>query len=332
MTAARRQLSGEELLAPAARGPVEALQAPPSFAIVITAFEAADTVAAAVRSAVEQEHPARQVVVVDDGSNDELAAALRPFGDQIELVRKRNGGGASARNRGIEAVEADFMAILDADDLYHPRRLAALAEAARRRPDLDIITTDARIVRDGRPQGRLSEAVPFAVEDQRAAIFASNFVGGWPAVRRERLQAVGGFDEGMRIAYDWDCWLRLILAGATAGMVDAPYYDYVLRSGSLSASRVPSLWERPRLLEKAQADPSLRDDERKRLRRAIHWRRSEAVREELRALLARDPSRRRLLRLSAVPDVDTRARALALLGAIAPAAARRSLGRSSTRA
>jgi len=316
----------EELLAPAPEAPVEALPKPPTFAIVITAYQAADTIAAAVRSALEQEHSAEQVIVVDDGSTDDLAGALRPFDAAIEVIRKPNGGGASARNRGLEAVDAEFMAILDADDVYDRRRLGAIAEAARIRPDLDVVTTDARFVVEGERGDTFSGGTPFAVSDQRTAIFETCFPGGWPAVRKERLEAIGGFDEEMRIAYDWDCWLRLILAGCSVGMVDAPYYDYVLRADSLAANRTASLWERVRLLEKARLDPHLRESERPRLESAIHWRRSEALREEVRAAAASAGGRSRSLRLLGTRDVDLRARAMAAVAAIAPGLARRVLG------
>ncbi|HET9185135.1 MAG TPA: hypothetical protein VFN82_03240, partial [Solirubrobacterales bacterium] len=151
------------------------------------------------------------------------------------------------------------------------------------------------------------------------------FPGGWPAVRKRALEAVGGFDEAMRIAYDWDCWLRLLLAGAAAGMVAEPLYDYVIRGDSLAANRTASLWERARLLQKARENPNLREEERPRLERAIHWRRSEALREEIRALAA-GGRRSDLLRLLRTADVDARARAVAGLGTLAPGLARRLLG------
>jgi GT2 family glycosyltransferase len=308
---------------PAPTAAVEPLAAAPSFSIVITAYEAAATTPDAVRSALGQTHPALEVIVVDDGSNDDLEAVLAQFGDRIEVVRKRNGGGASARNAGIEAASGDFMAILDADDVYHPRRLEALAELATARPDLDLLTTDARFLVAGEETGRFAAANPFATEDQRQAIFASCFVGGWPAVRLASLRAIGGFDEQMRIAYDWDCWLRLILAGAQAGLVERPYYDYVLRSGSLASSRVASFWERVRLLEKARANPALEPEEREPLETAIRWRRSEAVGEETKAVRAGEGDRGRLLRLAFAPRVALRARAAAALASLSPARAHR---------
>ncbi|HKH64919.1 MAG TPA: glycosyltransferase [Solirubrobacterales bacterium] len=330
MTATDDRRPGEELLAPQPAEAVDALGAPPTFAIVITAYQAAETIAAAVRSALKQEHPAQQVIVVDDGSTDDLTGALEPFRGEIELIQQENRGGSAARNRGLEAVETEFMAVLDADDAYHPRRLLVIAEAARRRPDLDIVTTDARLIVDGNPDGKLSDGSPFAIEQQRRAIFERSFPGGWPALRKERLQAIGGFDEKMRIAYDWDCWLRLILSGSSAGMVDAPYYDYVLRSDSLSANRVASLWERVRLLEKATRSPHLQPAERPTLEQAVHWRRSEAVREEIRAL-SQAGDRRGLLRLAGTPGTAITSRLGAGLGAVSPALSRRLLGDPSER-
>jgi cellulose synthase/poly-beta-1,6-N-acetylglucosamine synthase-like glycosyltransferase len=75
----------------------------PTFAIVITAYEAAEVIAGAVASALAQTRPAEEVLVVDDGSTDDLPGALAPYRERIRLVRKENGGGASARNAGIGA-------------------------------------------------------------------------------------------------------------------------------------------------------------------------------------------------------------------------------------
>jgi len=321
-------VSGEDpqpgsVVVPPAPAELSPLRQPPTFSIVITAYEVADTVAAAVRSALAQTHPAHEVIVVDDGSKDDLGAALAPFAGQIEVVRKENGGGASARNAGVAAASGEFMAVLDADDTYQPRRLEALAGLATARPDLDLLTTDARFVVEGRGMGSFSAHNPFAAADQRTAIFANCFVGGWPAVRLSALAEVGGFDEQMRIAYDWDCWLRLILHGSGAGLVDEPLYDYVLHSGSLASSRVASLWERVRLLEKAAASPDLRPEERQPLAAAIRWRRGKATREETKAVLDGELPRQRLRGLVAGRGGGPRERAFAALALLAPPLARR---------
>ncbi|HEV2859353.1 MAG TPA: glycosyltransferase family A protein [Solirubrobacterales bacterium] len=295
----------------------------PTFAIVITAYEAADVITGAIDSALAQTRPAEEVIVVDDGSKDDLGAVLASYGERIKLVRKANGGGASARNAGVAATACEFMAILDADDAYHPRRLEATAELARQRPELDLIATDARFVVEGRPSGTFLKHNRFPEDDQRTAIFDSCFPTGWPTVRISALQAAGGFDEEMRIAYDWDCWLRMILAGSRVGMVREPLYDYVLHGGSLASSRVASLRERVRLLEKAARNPELRAEERPALERSLALHREQAARGGIEAALYGDSGRSEAARIARTAGLSPRTRSLAALAALAPPLARR---------
>jgi GT2 family glycosyltransferase len=293
---------------------------PPSFSIVISAYQAADTIGTAVQSALDQAHAPLEVIVVDDGSTDDTHTILESFGDRITVIRKQNGGGASARNVGVAAARGEFVAVLDADDAYGRRRLECLAQLAIDRPDLDILTTDARFISHGHDVGRFQESTPFAIDDQRTAIFDRCFVGGWPAVRLSRLRAIGGFDEHLRIAYDWDCWLRLILAGAQAGMVDEAHYDYHLGGGTLSAKRLASLWERVAVLEKAAENPSLRREEAPVLATAIRFQRTRAAIAEAQA---RGTERRRLVRLASLRGIGLRARVCAVAALVAPVLARR---------
>ncbi|HET8814091.1 MAG TPA: glycosyltransferase [Solirubrobacterales bacterium] len=311
------------ILAPPPRTQVEPLAEPPKLSIVIATYEAADTVAAAVRSALEQTLPAHEVIVVDDGSRDDVAGALCDYRDRIELVRKENGGGASALNAGAGVASGDFLAILDADDAYDPRRVEALAEIAGKRPDLDLITTDAAFMVDGEQVGRFSDYTPFVTEGQRTAIFQSCFAGGWPAIRLDSLRAAGGFDESLRTGYDWECWARLILGGSQAGMVDEPFYLYRLHSGTLTSSRASSLWDRVTLLEKCEDAPSLSGDEQAALRRALRLHRSRAVEAEAQDALYGTAPRANLLRRALLPGIQARARAVALATVLAPPLARR---------
>jgi glycosyltransferase involved in cell wall biosynthesis len=295
----------------------------PSFAIVITAYEAAATIGAAVDSALAQTRPAEEVIVVDDGSRDDLAAALAPYGDRISLVRRENGGGAAARNTGAALARSEFMAILDADDAYEPRRLEAIAALAAEQPELDLIATDASFVVDGMKKGTFLEHNPFPRGDQRQAIFERCFPTGWPAVRISALRAAGGFDPQMRIAYDWDCWLRMILAGSAVGMVEEPLYDYVLHGGSLASSRLASLRERVALLEKARVNPNLRPGERPALERWLGVYREQVARGAIEAALQGEGSRGELARLARSRGLRLRTRALAGLAAAAPTLVRR---------
>lgn len=240
----------------------------PSFSVVIPTYNAATTVARAVQSALAQTVTPLEVLVVDDGSTDDTAAALTPFDTEITIIRKRNGGGASALDVGLRAASGDFVAVLDADDAYERERLEALAELGAARPDLDLLATDVSFEVDGKLTGRFSAGTPFASHDQRTAIFERCFVCA-PAVRRERVLAIGGYDEKFRIAYDWDCYLRLILAGGQAGLVDVPLYRYRITGESLTGNRPAALRERVTMLEKARANPAVKAEELGALDRAL---------------------------------------------------------------
>lgn len=297
----------------------------PTFSIVIAAYEAAGTIGRAVSSALEQTAPAHEVIVVDDGSRDDLAGALSRFGDAVTLIEQENRGAGAARNTAAAAATGTFVVILDADDAYHPRRLQALAGLAADRPELDLITTDARLMVEGEATGTFAQYTPFVTDNQRTAIFHSCFVGGWPAIRRTRFEKIGGFDESLKIAQDWDCWLRAILDGAVAGFVPEPLYDYFVQAGSLSSARAASLWERARMLEKAARSQALKPEELAALQKALRMHRSRAVMADVQEALYGSGTRLPLARRAIAPRIDRRARETALLAAVAPPLARKLL-------
>ena len=310
-------------LAPPPSGRVEPGHEP-SFSVVVAAYNVADLAPEAVESALAQTRPPHEVIVCDDGSTDDLEAALEPFRDRIVLLRQENGGEASAKNAAARAASADFLTILDADDLYLPERLEALAKLAAARPDLDVLTTDAVLELDGQPVRRCyTDELPFEVTDQRKAILRRNFVFGLVAVRRERFFAAGGFDESLRYATDWDLWARLILDGSRVGAVMEPLARYRLREGSLSGAR-PSLLEgRIRVLEKAAMHPSLSPSEREIVADSVALERRRLELARARAALAGEMSspRRRSLAVAFGKGHPLRTRAKALAAAVAPASA-----------
>ncbi|HET7129087.1 MAG TPA: glycosyltransferase family A protein [Gaiellaceae bacterium] len=247
--------------------------AAPTFSVVIPAYQAAGTIGDALGSVATQTRPPLEVIVCDDGSTDSLEPALEPWRDGIELLRKENGGGASALNTGVRAASGDFVVILDADDTYEPRRLEALVELATERPDLDIVTTDAFLEIEGTVRGRFSDSTPFVTDDQPRGILRACFIGGWPAIRRSTVVARGGFDESLRIAYDWECWIRVVLSGSRAGCVDEPLMTYRLRPTGLTGDRVASLRARVAMLE-GVARRALGPDERSVLAETIRTERA----------------------------------------------------------
>ena len=324
--------AAQTIIAPAPRCRLE-VTGPPTFSVVIPAYQASATIREAVASALRQTSPPREVIVVDDGSTDDPGAALAPFAGEIQLIRKENGGVASARNVGIGAATGEFVSFLDADDRFHPRRLEALGALASARPDLDILATDAVITVEGVRRSLFSAATPFPTHDQRTAIFDACFVVG-PAVRLERLRDIGGYDESLQVANDWDCYVRLILDGAIAGCVPEPYYEYRQSEDSLTANRRRALQGRVEVLRKARRRTDLTRNERAALRRALSRHHTRAALAELESELnglheqsGNRVPRGRILRQLTSRYVTQRGRMLLLLAILAPRIAQRHLPR-----
>lgn len=301
----------------------------PTFSVVIPVWRAAG-LRVAVTSVLEQTEPPLQIVVCDDGSPDDVAAALGPLADRVRLVRIEHAGAAAARNAAAAQCHGEFLVLLDADDTWAAERLARLGDLASAVPALDVLTTDAHFLLDGVRRGTFHGAAAFPVRDQRRELLQRNFVFGHAAVRRSAWQSAGGMDTGLRSAEDWDLWLRLVLAGAQVGCVDEPLADYTLHSGSLSADRVASLRSRVQVLDRVASAGLLRPEEVPVLRRA---RREAAVRAALvsseGALLTGAPERRRSsARLVVLPGASVRLRFRGALATLMPGVARSRLQRS----
>ena len=108
---------------------------------IVPAYRAAATIGRAVDSALAQTLPPSEIIIVDDGSPDDLAGALAPYGDRLRLVRKPNGGAASARNFGIEQATGEWIAFLDADDYREPHRLERQFDLLQRHPEVGFLAS-----------------------------------------------------------------------------------------------------------------------------------------------------------------------------------------------
>jgi GT2 family glycosyltransferase len=314
------------LLAPEPTAPVEPATVP-TFSVIVAAYQVADLIGEAVESVLAQTAPPLEIVVCDDGSTDDLERALAPYHDNLKLLRQPNRGESAAKNTAAAAASGDYVVLLDADDIWLPQRLEALGELAATRPDLDILTTDSWFELAGQKAGRFYGATtPFVVTGQRRAILERNFIMH-PAVRRSRWLAVGGFDESVRIGADWDCWIRLILDGSLAGIVDQPLAHYRLREGSLSAQRAESLRARVTVLERAGRHPGLRPDDRPHLARclAVHRRRALLAEAEAALRAGSAEARRACLRVAFGRGFGLQSRLRSGIAALAPRAAGRYL-------
>ncbi len=294
----------------------------PTFSVNMPVYQAADTVAIAIESALSQTEAPLEIIVCDDGSTDDLAAALAPFEGKITLLHQDHAGAAAARNLCLAHSTGDFVLVCDADDALMPRAIEALADFAVARPDLDMLCRTAYYAKDGTIVGvsRTPEAPRFAVDNQRLGILLENFVPAHVAVRRSRLVEVGGYDPNVRAALDYEMWVRVIFAGARAGLLLEPLHIYLLRPGSLSTNDVWRTQGSLTAITKALARHDLTTAERSAATGRLRSLRAELARAQAKgALMAGQPGvRRQSLQVALGAGQTLRNRARATAAAVAP--------------
>src|SRR5713101_9096613 len=114
--------------------------------VLIPAYNAAPYLKEAIESALSQSYAPHEIIVVDDGSTDGTADIARSFGSQVRLLQHANRGVAASRNRGIEEATGDWIALLDADDLFLPDKLLLQVRAVDHNPSALLVYTGMRLL------------------------------------------------------------------------------------------------------------------------------------------------------------------------------------------
>lgn len=213
--------------------------------VVVPAYNSAWSIRDTLRSVLNQTQTALEVIVVDDGSTDDLEAVLRPFiaaDARLRVVRQANSGLAAARNTGLADARGEFVAFLDADDLWHPQFLEKVTDALRADPDaLFGYAYTFRIDTDN----RLLPSPPWRYPPRRdfVGLLEVNSVGSGSAsvFRRSAVIIQGGFDTSLRAraaqgAEDWKLILNLA-AQQSPVLVPEPMVAYRVTPESMSRSK-----------------------------------------------------------------------------------------------
>lgn len=186
----------------------------PLVSVVIPNHNYADYVGQAVESALGQTHPEVEVIVVDNGSTDASLDVLASYGSRCVVVAQSDMGQSAARNRGIATARGEFVAFLDADDVWLPRKLELqLARFERDRRVALVYCSLVVVDRELRPTGEIvrgdvsGEAIEaFARWPGRAIVAGGESTA---VVRRDVLERLGGFDTSLSISAGWDMWRRI---------------------------------------------------------------------------------------------------------------------------
>jgi glycosyltransferase involved in cell wall biosynthesis len=187
--------------------------------VIIPTYNHSKFIAAAIRSVLGQSVPVDEIIVVDDGSTDETRNVLEPYYDRISYIYQPNRGPAAARNRGMEEARGDFIAFLDSDDIWIRDKTKIQMEMFSRFPDLDIIFGDmANFSQDNHnslPEIKNREIHDYFIahssniERMFDCLITENMVPTPTVILKKAcIVRVGFFDENLKIAEDFDYWLR----------------------------------------------------------------------------------------------------------------------------
>lgn len=214
-----------------------------SVSVIIPAYRAAHTIGRAVDSVLGQTYPAAEILVVDDGSPDDLAGALRPYGARVTLLRQEQGGAASARNLGLDAAQGQLIAFLDADDYWEPEKLERQLAVLQAHPEVGLVAGQFFEQVPGGPRVLGSRPLEVGGYDRvlRAARGDAFALGTriWTGMVLVRRSVLGRerFVPGLEPAEDRDLWIRLVSA-CPVYVLAQPLATAVLNPGSLSRSSI----------------------------------------------------------------------------------------------
>jgi glycosyltransferase involved in cell wall biosynthesis len=218
-----------------------------SVSIIIPCYNQARFVAAAVESALGQRDPDVEVIVVDDGSTDGVAAALAEYRGRVTVLRQENRGLAGARNSGLRVARGDYMLFLDSDDLLEPDAVGRLRVLLQGRLECGLAYCAWRQI-DAAGTRVLGETHPGPHADALRGLLLRRFFffASTALIRRNCLDQVGGFDEELPWGEDADLWLRIAQAGYGLAYLDEPLVHYRVHAGSMTAAISPrqvASWE-----------------------------------------------------------------------------------------
>lgn len=209
--------------------------------VVIPSFNHAQFITQAVQSVLTQTEEDLELIVVDDGSQDNTLEVLAAFDDpRMKIIVQENRGAHAAINRGLALANGRFLAILNSDDLYSPQRLERLTQLLESEPDVSLAGSYIEVIdAHGRPQG-IKEGYhtlePWPLEkphlsfrqgsDLRAALLTENYFATTSnfVMRREWFERIGPF-RPLRYTHDWDFALRAALASRVA-LLPEPLLKY----------------------------------------------------------------------------------------------------------
>ena len=229
----------------------------PKVSVVITCYNYGMYLPKAVQSVLDQSFKDYEIIVIDDGSTDDTPLVMEQYRpcEKIRSIRQENQGQPKAKNRGIAESRGEFIAFLDADDIWLPEKLELQLKLFKN-PDVGVgytrrywIDPNGKIIKGNERTLRRGNILNY--------IFIDNFVCfSTSIVRRELLTLADSFDETLPMGIDYDLWIRLA-AQCEFDYVDQPLVKYRTGHANLSRNVIKRYECAEKIMRKNLADPQI---------------------------------------------------------------------------
>lgn len=240
----------------------------PKVSVIIPAYNVGPYIEETLQSVFRQTFTDYEVIVVDDGSTDDIKNKIRPYMGKIKYIYQKNKGLAGARNTGIKVAKGDYIALLDGDDIWLRQYLEEHLKEIEKDSKIGIVFADAFRLQDGKLlQKKYKEINPVPKKIGFSELLRRNFVFGLSLVRRKVFSECGLFDESFRCAEDYDMWLRAAKTGYKIGFIDKPLSIYRQRKESLSRNPIKMYSTLIMMYKKLLEHENISDSEKRAIQR-----------------------------------------------------------------
>lgn len=209
-----------------------------SVSVIIPVYQSSRTIGEALDSVLSQSIPVKEIIVIDDGSTDNLDEILGPYENKILHLKQENSGASAARNNGIRHATGDIVAFLDADDFWLPDKLA-LQIPLFGNPEIGVVFGNTYFYYEGKFQDKTYFDL---FKPSRGSVFLPLFAQDFVPIltgliRRNLLEISGLFNESIQYVEDYDLWMRL--ANITKfDYIRGPVAGYRISSNQISKNYV----------------------------------------------------------------------------------------------
>ena len=182
----------------------------PLVSVIVPVYNGEKYIAETIQSALDQTYKNLEIIVVDDGSTDSTADIVKSFNDErIIYLHQQNSGANVARNYGINASKGEFIAPLDADDIWLPHKIEAQVNEFSKDPEIGLVYSWVYFMD---PEGKILSKKEIRVQgDHYLSLLTSNYLicGSITLIKKECFEKVGYFGQSTDACQEWELGLRI---------------------------------------------------------------------------------------------------------------------------